>query len=86
MHISQKDNIKTCGWCERTGHITRHCRQRVEALEKRAMVEIAEQADESQQMEEGEPGHRDTQEDQPPNSNPQTPASNTSTTTEQDQH
>ena len=81
MHIHQKDDVKTCGWCDRVGHITRHCRQRIEALEKRAMAEFQEQQEEPQQMEEGEPGHRDTQEDQPPNSEPRIPASNTSTTT-----
>ena len=81
MNISQKDDYKTCTFCDRTGHIYRHCRQRTEALEKRAMAELVQQTNETERMEEGEPGHREMQEDQPPNSQPQTPASDTCTTT-----
>ena len=43
MTVSQKDDHKKCGYCDRIGHITPHCRQRTEALEKRAMVELKQQ-------------------------------------------
>ena len=43
MTVSQKDDHKTCGYCDRIGHITPHCRQRIQALEKRAMAELKQQ-------------------------------------------
>ena len=54
MTISQKDDIKVCNYCDRIGHLTRHCRKRIEELEKIAVVEMVQQEDTEQRMDEEE--------------------------------
>ena len=58
MTICQKDDVKICHYCDRTGHLSRHCRKRTEDLIKRANAEFTEmQTNQDEQMEESQPAH-----------------------------